>query len=924
MIERVQPDWRLSQRKDEARSRRSRVAAWVRLEVLESRRLLTEIVTGLTGDSGGSYTQPGIASSLNYLGDTYQFTVGEGASINVSLQTPTGGQYGQYGLYSINVSDEPYGSIGVATVFASGYDSGGTVSLPQVTGTRTHAYYVTVGNLGSLSDPSVTQFPYTLTISTGSGEPQPDLAINSATLNQYNNSVSYSYSASNDPGTYTIGAYLSATPDYEPTYGNGSLASQTITTGATSGSTGTLNFGSVAPSAQYPYLLVNISGGFENNYTNNTYTFTIPPVSPPALDLDSVSLSSDGKTVTVNYSVAGRDLPSAGTIGFYWATGPNLSDKLEKTPLYSIYTLNSRASSAIYTQSDSLISEFRRPANASYLLAVANPPYADPAHNVVSLSLVPNIALVSTPNPSTYGQPITFTATVSSGTSDLTPLAGTVTFMDGSTAIGTDNLNASGVATYTTTSTQALSIGAHSITAVYKGDSFFYNSTSSPVIQSVNGQSFNVDLAATDVSIAGLPPKLYNPVDIHLDEFVANFTEQATSPLDPGAIGTATGNTSTNNGVSTPGRYIEVTIPSFGSAFPSFGSEVIAYATVQVTVTLFQTAPLSVALGAAPPPDNQIGTIVTGAKNVWLNQHKASDEVLEWSTQGFTTYWENTPLGIGPVQIPGSATGPLEDWVDISPEQAALPFTTIIQQAEQTIESANSLIVFRRNLLPAFLPGLMILDPGQTSLLVTDPNGNQTGVTANGTIIQHIPGAVYFPSLPLVFIAAPMQGLYKTEVKGIISGNYQLVTALMNEEKVTDQQSSTGTLVQGQSVTYLTTVDATTDSVNTILNPSISTKSSGLVYNRATQLFGGMITLTNVGTTSLTGSLEVELTGLPDGVTLANSSGIASDGNPYILVNLTNGLLAPGQSINFTVLFSNPQKLSFQYGTSIFDENSNS
>ena len=104
----------------------------------------------------------------------------------------------------------------------------------------------------------------------------------------------------------------------------------------------------------------------------------------------------------------------------------------------------------------------------------------------------------------------------------------------------------------------------------------------------------------------------------------------------------------------------------------------------------------------------------------------------------------------------------------------------------------------------------------------------------------------------------------------------------------------------------------------------VSVSKSGLVYNRATQLFGGTVTVTNMGTTNLIGTLEFEVTGLPAGVILANASGIAPDGNPYISVNLADGVLAPGQSITFTVLFKNPKLLSFAYGILAFDENANS
>ena len=96
---------------------------------------------------------------------------------------------------------------------------------------------------------------------------------------------------------------------------------------------------------------------------------------------------------------------------------------------------------------------------------------------------------------------------------------------------------------------------------------------------------------------------------------------------------------------------------------------------------------------------------------------------------------------------------------------------------------------------------------------------------------------------------------------------------------------------------------------------------SGLVYNRATQFFAGIITVNNTGTTNLTGTLGFEVTGLPAGVVLANASGIAPDGNPYISINPANGVLPSGQSITYTVLFKNPKRLSFGYGILAWEEN---
>jgi hypothetical protein len=90
-------------------------------------------------------------------------------------------------------------------------------------------------------------------------------------------------------------------------------------------------------------------------------------------------------------------------------------------------------------------------------------------------------ALSSSPNPSTVGQPVTFTATVTPTSGSGTP-TGTVTFMDGATTLVTGTLNASRQASF---STSSLSVGSHSITAVYGGDSNFTGSPSPALIQSV-------------------------------------------------------------------------------------------------------------------------------------------------------------------------------------------------------------------------------------------------------------------------------------------------------------------------------------------------------------------------------------------------------------------------------------------------------
>lgn len=90
-----------------------------------------------------------------------------------------------------------------------------------------------------------------------------------------------------------------------------------------------------------------------------------------------------------------------------------------------------------------------------------------------------SVSLTSSANPATAGSSLTFSSTVS-GTGGA--VSGSVTFTDGATVIGKAGLNASGIATFATTS---LSPGQHVITAVYSGDSNNSPNTSAPLHQQV-------------------------------------------------------------------------------------------------------------------------------------------------------------------------------------------------------------------------------------------------------------------------------------------------------------------------------------------------------------------------------------------------------------------------------------------------------
>jgi hypothetical protein len=90
------------------------------------------------------------------------------------------------------------------------------------------------------------------------------------------------------------------------------------------------------------------------------------------------------------------------------------------------------------------------------------------------------ITVTSDPNPSTYGQDVTFTVTTSSNIEDLT---GKVRFFNGSTPFAVVILDGNGMATLTK---KNLPVGTNAILVEYLGDDISAKNTSSVLNQVVN------------------------------------------------------------------------------------------------------------------------------------------------------------------------------------------------------------------------------------------------------------------------------------------------------------------------------------------------------------------------------------------------------------------------------------------------------
>lgn len=121
----------------------------------------------------------------------------------------------------------------------------------------------------------------------------------------------------------------------------------------------------------------------------------------------------------------------------------------------------------------------------------------------VDVNATTTTTLTSSTANSNMNSAITFTATVSATQGSGAP-TGSVTFMDGSTALGSAALTAGGATTSTATySISTLAVGTHSITAVFAGSAGFVQSSSAALTETVAGPGLTAALSSASISVAG-------------------------------------------------------------------------------------------------------------------------------------------------------------------------------------------------------------------------------------------------------------------------------------------------------------------------------------------------------------------------------------------------------------------------------------
>lgn len=261
------------------------------------------------------------------------------------------------------------------------------------------------------------------------------------------------------------------------------------------------------------HLLTAVYAG-DSNYSGATSAILTQVVNDVATTTNLVSSlnpSQSGNSVTFTATVSpqvGSNIP-IGTVNFYQGTTFLSSATL-------VGGVANASSSGLPVGTNSITAVYL---GASDFLTSTSAPLVQIVNSGSTAT-----TLTSSANPSTFGQPVTFTANVAVTGGTGTP-TGSVTFLDGSTVIGTGRLTVLGQATLVV---DDLDVSAgHPVTAVYSGDINFSSSTSSVLNQVVNKAASITNILAS------------SPNPSMLGQTVTLFAT-VTTPIDTSPTGTIT------------------------------------------------------------------------------------------------------------------------------------------------------------------------------------------------------------------------------------------------------------------------------------------------------------------------------------------------------------------------------------------------
>lgn len=202
--------------------------------------------------------------------------------------------------------------------------------------------------------------------------------------------------------------------------------------------------------------------------------------------------------------------------------------------------------------------------------------------------------LTSSPNPSTYGQTVTLTASIVPTHGGPVGGAGTVTFMDGTTSLGTAPVPITGNPDQAAISLTTLATGSHSLTAVFSGSNDAAGSTSAILTQVVKGPTTTALASSLNPSVFGQSVTLTATVTATLGGSVSgNVTfMDGTTALGPGVTLDSAGKATFTSSSLSAGSHV-ITATYSGSGTLAASTSLILIQTVKDTTTTKLTSSLN-------------------------------------------------------------------------------------------------------------------------------------------------------------------------------------------------------------------------------------------------------------------------------------------------------------------------------------------
>lgn len=419
------------------------------------------IVSGTPTQTGTStLTTQFYDSSSNLVGTAYwTITTVAATPTMVALSASSSSiTYGSSETFTATLSGT-YASSGTVT-FKDGATTLGTASISSYTATYTTSA-LTVGShsiTAVFSGDATTSSTVPVTVSA---------ATPTVTLSASPNSTIYG-STVNLTSTLTGNGPITGTVVFKD--GSTTLGSGTVSSGAVTFSTAALSPGMHTLTAVYG------GDGNNNSVTTSSVAVTIAQATPTVTLVSSTTSASFGSMVTFTVNVTGS---ATGTVTFKDGSttlGSGTISGGTATFVAASLAVGSHSVAAVY---DGDIN-FR--AVASSTTSVTITPIAS------GLTLGASAASLS------YGAPLTLTASISGAASP----SGTVTFLDGSTTLGSAGVSG----TTATLNLSTLSVGTHILSAVYSGDTNNGGSTSTTVSVLVVQSAPTIALVASATAVS--------------------------------------------------------------------------------------------------------------------------------------------------------------------------------------------------------------------------------------------------------------------------------------------------------------------------------------------------------------------------------------------------------------------------------------